>query len=224
MPNMNDFMSELRGVKKWKSLVPSTTDLHNWFNEIVKYTITGPIKRRNSMFIKYLKVKIKSLAVEAQIIRSEEHKSKARYHYLRDKQGLEEIYHNEINTFWGLRNHRTNEVRNEARAAQHAYGFVRGKSFKYVEANTIAASWIKLPKEGPQLVNEELKALSSRVARLATKYGSKEVSAEDIQKWYIAGFTKEDHEKQVQNWQAHVKKVAARIEARRARKEAKGII
>jgi len=38
----------------------------------------------------YLKVKIKSLAAEARIIRKEEHKAKAHYRYLKNKQGHED--------------------------------------------------------------------------------------------------------------------------------------
>lgn len=35
--------------------------------------------------------------------------------------------------FWGLRNHRTNEVRKEARSSFIAYGFLRGVPYKDVE-------------------------------------------------------------------------------------------
>jgi hypothetical protein len=65
----------------------------------------------------YLKVKIKSLAEEARIIRKEEMKHCNRFH--RE----------------GLINHRTHEVRDEARNSQVAYAIVRGKDLKTVEPN-----------------------------------------------------------------------------------------
>lgn len=63
----------------------------------------------------FLKVKIKSLAAESKIIRHEERK---------------------LPYFWDeLRLHRITVVRIEARATQLAYGFIRGRSYKQVEAN-----------------------------------------------------------------------------------------
>jgi len=69
----------------------------------------------------YLKIKIKSLAVEAQIIRKEEQKFKKRR-----GETCREI-------FWGLRNHRTQDVRSESRSALIAYGFLKGKSYASIE-------------------------------------------------------------------------------------------
>lgn len=68
----------------------------------------------------YLKIKIKSLAAEASMIRREEHLWK-----LRDRE-----------LFFGLRSHRTWDVRREARAALLAYGFLRGRPYKKIEAFT----------------------------------------------------------------------------------------
>ena len=62
----------------------------------------------------YLKVKIKSLAAEAKIIRVEERKNK------KARQGLAE--------------HRRTVVRNEARHSLLAYGFLRGKKYSQMEA------------------------------------------------------------------------------------------
>jgi hypothetical protein len=61
----------------------------------------------------YLKVKIKSLAAEAKIIRTEERKNK------KARQGLAE--------------HRRTVVRNEARHSLLAYGFLRGKTYHQLE-------------------------------------------------------------------------------------------
>jgi hypothetical protein len=142
-----------------------------------------------TMSVKYLKVKIKSLATEATIIRKEEHSAKAQYRYLKDKQGLEKQYDEAVSTFWGLRSHRTIDVRNEARAAQLAYAFVRGKPFKFVEANTNIGYWSDHHKVG--VIYEDMKWLLERVSRLATKYGGKEFSKNDIEAWMLADVTKE---------------------------------
>lgn len=61
----------------------------------------------------FLKVKAKSLAEEARIIRKEERRAKG----LRDH----------------LRDHRTGVVRSEARATLLAYGFLRGRTLEQVE-------------------------------------------------------------------------------------------
>jgi hypothetical protein len=71
----------------------------------------------------YLKVKIKSLAEEAKIIRKEERKP-----------------HSDMNEFgysperMGLWVHRTGPVRREARHALLAYGFIRGRKYRRIEA------------------------------------------------------------------------------------------
>jgi hypothetical protein len=79
------------------------------------------IKRRNQMSLAYLKVKIKSLAAEARIIRHAEEVWRHREH---DKGRP---------TFFGLRSHRIWDVRNEARAAQLAYAYLRGRPYAVVE-------------------------------------------------------------------------------------------
>ena len=64
----------------------------------------------------YLKVKIKSLAAEAKIIRTEERKNpKFRF---------------------GLAEHRRTVVRKEARHTLLAYGFLRGKQYQQIESKT----------------------------------------------------------------------------------------
>ena len=68
--------------------------------------------------ITYLKVKIKSLAEEAKIIRLEERKAKK--------------YGNKL-LREGLRSHRIWDVRREARASLLAYAFLRGKSYHSIE-------------------------------------------------------------------------------------------
>lgn len=66
----------------------------------------------------YLRVKIKSLAVEARIIRTEERKAKAR---------------GERALLDGLHTHRIFDVRIAARRTLLAYGYLRGKSYREIE-------------------------------------------------------------------------------------------
>lgn len=209
-------IDQAEGVKKWKLFGPSTTVLRKWLSKFQKKPTPIPIYEEIiSMSHKYLKVKIKSLAVEAAIIRKEENAAKARYRFLKGRQGSEKQYEEEVTTFWGLRNHRTVDVRDESRAAQLAYAFVRGKPFKYVEANTVVASYWSNPNNVPIVFNADLMALAARVARLATKYGKKDVTEDDIKAWYQADVTKEV----VVGWQranrAHEEKVRNKRNARR---------
>jgi len=72
----------------------------------------------------FLKVKIKSLAAEARIIRREERRSRHRE---------------------GLHNHRTTAVRKAARSALLAYGFLRGRAYRLMEATCHAKpAWSKV--------------------------------------------------------------------------------
>lgn len=72
------------------------------------------------MSIVFLKVKVKSLADEAAVIRFEEKK------YLDRRPGT---------IWWQLNYHRIVEVRKEARAAHLAYNFLRGTPYRDVEAS-----------------------------------------------------------------------------------------
>jgi len=100
------------------------------------YTKEGTILDRREM----LRVKIKSLAEEARIIRREERRSNGP---LRDE----------------LHIHRVIAVRSEARVAQLAYGFIRGRAYERLEpkANT-PPDWKRVralcKKYGPSLFEE----------------------------------------------------------------------
>jgi hypothetical protein len=119
------------------------------------------------MSLRYLKVKIKSLAAEAQIIRKEERKAKSAYHYSKGKQGLAERFVKDESEFFGLRNHRKFDVRSESRAALVAYGYLRGKSYQAIENPD--------EKNPPKW---------DRVFRLAEKYGGLTTNTEDkIKEW-----------------------------------------
>lgn len=77
----------------------------------------------------FLKVKIKSLAEEARIIRREE--KDARNSYFRSM----------------LHSHRVENVRDEARAAQIAYGYLRGRRYREIEPNAKKdVPWVRVKK------------------------------------------------------------------------------
>lgn len=110
-----------------------------------------------------LKVKIKSLAAEASIIRQDENKARHQAKLLRLRQRLseaglsnvqidrlerkaakfgrlpkkvEQAWLDEARNRWlSLSAHRTLVVRPEARAAQLAYGYLRGRAYKTLESN-----------------------------------------------------------------------------------------
>lgn len=77
----------------------------------------------------HLKVKIKSLAAEAVIIKREEAKWK-QFAYT-DPQTNFAAKHP---MFWSLRQHRLQDVRKECRHATIAYGYLRGRAYKQIEA------------------------------------------------------------------------------------------
>jgi hypothetical protein len=110
----------------------------------------------------YLKVKIKSLATEAGIIRLEERRAKRQCSWARTHQH-ESLGASEA-LFRGLRMHRVKEVRNEARASLVAYGFLRGKRYAQIEP------------PGSKRLNMDA------VKRLVAKYGGKP-AVEGVDDW-----------------------------------------
>lgn len=118
----------------------------------------------------YLKVKIKSLAAEAAIIKREENRHK---HFRLVEQAHPEnrdlmvlvskrkpIHPDSISLVNGLADHRKRIVRSEQRATLVAYGFLRGRTFAQME---------------PQA-----KSLPSRerVEKMVTRYGGSKVLTE----------------------------------------------
>ena len=80
-----------------------------------------------------LKIKSKSLAVEAKIIRHEENKLLNQIKY----KGIEDNEEGYWNTCWkysSIRHHRIIEVRNEARATILARAYLKGMPYKAVES------------------------------------------------------------------------------------------
>src|ERR1700741_3191701 len=95
----------------------------------------------------FLRVKIRSLAEEARIIRHEENKyrpkTRLELHTVPAEQTVDGIVAGKIvkvtpgeqpkHLYFALRDHRVFEVREEARAALLAYGFLRGRNYGQME-------------------------------------------------------------------------------------------
>lgn len=124
----------------------------------------------------YLKIKIKSLAAEATMIRREErnhnigHRGRVRIRRqlaratdltpgqrARLERRLSAPNETALKAFWGLRHHRTYDVRSESRASHIAYGFLRGLNYKQIEGTA---------KSSPNW---------SRVEDLVKKYGDDDI-------------------------------------------------
>ncbi len=81
----------------------------------------------------YLKVKAMSLAAEAKIIRNQEKKrAKQVRHALKNNYENVALYHDKVRN--GLYLHRIGIVREEARATNIAYGFLRNKKYPQIES------------------------------------------------------------------------------------------
>ena len=119
------------------------------------------IKRRNQMSLAYLKVKIKSLAAEAKIIRHEEEV----WRHRETERGRP--------TFFGLREHRKHDVRTEARAAQLAYAFIRGRPYSHTEPT------------GKDNGGRQSNPIAwDRVMKLAAKYGpNRNLEWDTVREW-----------------------------------------
>ena len=115
-----------------------------------------------------LKIKIMSLAAEARIIRSQEIRNRDRLRKLYRTQRYKPEKHGHLGVQYGsMRQHRMFDVRNEARAALIAYGFLRGREYKAIEAK---------PQSSPNW---------DRARALALKYGGLRAKSQ-IDEWIKA--------------------------------------
>lgn len=121
-----------------------------------------------------MRVRIKELAQEAKFIRFEEEKIR--------KKKLPTVKCGEIWEFWRLRDHRTKDVRNAARAAQLAYGFLRGVPYRKIEPYT-------KPLGGSYSYEQtKWKNIQKEVKRLATKFkgfSKSENFDAEIENWFL---------------------------------------
>lgn len=127
----------------------------------------------------YLKVKAKSLAEEAKIIRTEEAKAAAHERF-RDAHGWNMVH-------WGLYYHRINDVRKEARATNLVRAFLKGRPACTVEKPTNKSAVTEFNKP------YNVYALQSRFLSMAEKYGAHS-------KVYEGCESKEDRERIAKSW------------------------
>lgn len=103
---------------------------------------------------KLLKIKLKSLAAEARIIRREEQRTNGD---LREEMHI----------------HRVRDLRHESRATHLAYGFIRGVPYRVIEAKSTSDSTL------PQDIREWA-GLLIKVQNMAAKYGT---NTGNVQTW-----------------------------------------
>lgn len=132
----------------------------------------------------YLKVKIKSLAAEAKIIRIEEHRfrpwtarMKRRLAKSNVQPSVAAIAGNR-EAWLGLKDHRRFDVRNEARAAHLAYGFLRDMPYRRME-----------PKCHSMATQDRIQ-LWAKINRLVTRYGPPEYRDPKEADKYIVAWSK----------------------------------
>ena len=116
-----------------------------------------------------LKVKVKSLAAAATIIRQEELKAKKAARWCRERQLSEQTSHYERSRE-SLYEHRIDVVRFECRAAELARAFIKGTPYRKVERSTRDGAY-------------QMGRLQGRVQKLINKYHSKEITPSMVQQW-----------------------------------------
>lgn len=124
-------------------------------------TVVKPTDKR-----RLLKIKLKSLAAEAKIIRLEEGSLRRT-----QKQHLHELREQ-------MANHRRGIVRYESRHAGLAYAFIRGKKYRDVEARAIP----KVFKDDTTIWTVDV----DKIHVMAVKYGSQRIPKDFIQQWLEA--------------------------------------
>lgn len=119
----------------------------------------------------YLKIKIKSLAAEAAIIRLEERRALRHAKHAQGRQGEEQRLADLFAEYGGLHRHRIEDVRWEARSACLAYAFLRGRRYGATEPAGSSKPSI------------------ARVAELVSKYGyvEKKAAADRLKEWIDGG-------------------------------------
>jgi hypothetical protein len=98
-----------------------------------------PLSKGTGPLLSYLKVKIKSLAAEAAIIRMEERRTKRARAFASIRQAEAERVENLTTELAGLHRHRVFDVRREQRAALLAYACLRQRPYALVEGSRTSA-------------------------------------------------------------------------------------
>ena len=124
-----------------------------------------------------LKIKSKTLAEEARIIKREENKARDYARYRRDRQKpITRIEKARA----GFVDHRKHVVRPEARATFLARAFIRGAKYRDVETplfpkRPLLLGWQKPIGYLPNLLN--------RIVAMVNKYSDQEITVKDVEDW-----------------------------------------
>jgi hypothetical protein len=121
------------------------------------------------MSIRYLKMKIVSLGDEQSSIRREEHKAKRSYRWAKSRPEHQIQYLREHEAFWGMRFHRTVDLRLESRAALLAYAFIRGQAYAITEPG--CKQYYLHHNDNHFYISSELGSCLRRASKLVMKYG-----------------------------------------------------
>ena len=147
--------------------------------------VAGTTGKKDGAFLCGLRVRVKELAQEAKFIRHEENKIKSRQKIIplqlwsRDENGNSVSPYDKGTLDWrSLNSHRRGDVREAARAAQLAYGFLRGIPYKNIEGKR------KLEKEFrfKHYIIPEIKRLATKFGRL----GYKQNYDQEVENWLNA--------------------------------------
>lgn len=145
---------------------------------------TSTMNRSAEMSTTFLRVKIRSLAMEARIIRHEENKCCPKRRAVFNPVPTEHQKHHEwsvdgyVHTryekvkhgaeprdeYWPLRWHRIGDVRNEQRSALLAYGFLRGRTYARIESYSL------VPPSFNRVVELVVKFGGDRIIKFAEQY------------------------------------------------------
>jgi len=130
-----------------------------------------------------LRVRVKELAQESKYIRFEETKIKKNKLYISKPSDVppekQKFQYKMYYDLCSLQSHRKFEVRNAARAAQLAYGFLRGVPYKVIEPKTYTDSY-------------KMGQIKKEVKRLATKFGGLSYGKnydDEVESWFNTELT-----------------------------------
>ena len=119
-----------------------------------------------------LKVKEKSLAAEAKIIRQEELKAKKSARWCNERQLSEQAAHYEKDRL-SLYEHRIDVVRFECRATSLARAYIKGTPYRAVEQKTHDSAYL-------------MGKLKGRMHKLVCKYHNRQEPIESLDAWFEA--------------------------------------
>lgn len=162
----NVLVNAFEALRRWFNMDYWPDDPHH--SETISVNTTPYVRDKRRL----LKIKLKSLAAEAAIIRQEE--MKLATSRLPSSRELREEIHN----------HRVSDVREETRATLLAYSFIRGKPYRLIEARS---DWDMWDQPG---VDSKLKAhwdeRIGRIRDMVKKYGAGEPIGFSVMAWIDA--------------------------------------